>query len=73
MVEKDAPIVIQLNGESREVAPASTVADVVRELGLLPEQVAVEHNGRVVRRAEHAARSLAAGDALEIVTLVGGG
>ncbi|MCK6447012.1 MAG: sulfur carrier protein ThiS [Planctomycetes bacterium] len=64
---------IRVNGEPREVPPACTIADLVRELGLRPEQVAVEQNGRVVRRAEHATRGFAAGDAIEVVTLVGGG
>ncbi|MBI5432288.1 MAG: sulfur carrier protein ThiS [Planctomycetes bacterium] len=66
-------MVIQLNGERRELAPATTIAELVTSLGWLPEQVAVEQNGRVVRRAEYAARTLAPGDAVEIVTLVGGG
>ncbi|MCC6407910.1 MAG: sulfur carrier protein ThiS [Planctomycetes bacterium] len=66
-------MVIQLNGERRELAPATTIADLVRSLGWLPEQVAVEQNGRVVRRAEHATRALATGDSIEVVTLVGGG
>jgi sulfur carrier protein len=35
--------------------------------------VAVERNGDVVPRAEHAATALAEGDVLEIVHLVGGG
>ena len=34
---------------------------------------AVELNGAVVRRAEHAATPLASGDRLEVVRLVGGG
>jgi thiamine biosynthesis protein ThiS len=33
----------------------------------------VEHNRRVVPRAEHAASLLNHGDAVEIVTFVGGG
>jgi thiamine biosynthesis protein ThiS len=66
-------IAIQVNGEPRDVAPGSTVADLVRSLCLHPEQVAVERNGRIVRRAEHAATVLAERDVLEIVTLVGGG
>lgn len=62
-----------LNGE-RRVAPAgATLAQLIAELGLRPELVAVECNGAVVRRAEHAERRLAPGDVLELVTLVGGG
>jgi sulfur carrier protein len=35
--------------------------------------VAVEHNRRVLRRAEHGETALAPGDELEVVTFVGGG
>jgi len=64
---------IEVNGAPREVAEGTTIARLLRELALPPEQVAVERNGALVRRAEHATATLAEGDALEIVTLVGGG
>ena len=64
---------IRVNGEERDVRQGETVAELVRELDLRPEVVAVERNGRIVRRAEHATTALQAGDKVEIVTLVGGG
>ena len=64
---------IRLNGEERELPEAITVAGLVAELGLRPEQVAVEVNRALVPRAEHAATTLAEGDEVELVTLVGGG
>jgi thiamine biosynthesis protein ThiS len=64
---------IRVNGEERDVRQGETVAELVRELELRPEVVAVERNGRLVRRAEHATTALQAGDEVEIVTLVGGG
>lgn len=66
-------IEIHVNGEAAEVAAGATVASLVAERGLAPEQVAVEVNRAIVPRAEHAAAALAAGDRVEIVTLVGGG
>ena len=63
---------IQLNGDTREVADATTVADLVASLGL-SGPVAVERNREVVPRAEHATTALAAGDEVEIVHFVGGG
>lgn len=66
-------IVIQLNGAAREIRSGQTVADLVCELGLLPDQVAVEVNQELVPREERAERRLQAGDAIELVTLVGGG
>ena len=65
-------IVIQLNGAPREVPQGQTVAELVSELGLLPEQVAVELNQELVAREERALRGLQAGDAVELVTMVGG-
>lgn len=66
-------LAITVNGEPREVPAASTVADLVAALGLRPEVVAVERNREIVPRARHAEVELADGDALEVVTLVGGG
>jgi sulfur carrier protein len=64
---------IEVNGAPREVDPGTTIAALLRALALPPEQVAVERNGALVRRADHAAAALCDGDVLEIVTLVGGG
>lgn len=64
---------IVINGQSREVASGTTIADVLGELGLDPKQVAVEVNFELVPRARHGERRLANGDRLEVVTLVGGG
>ena len=64
---------IYVNGEPREVPASATVADLLAELDLERKAVAVEVNLQVAPRAEHARRALAAGDRLEIVSLVGGG
>ncbi len=63
---------ITLNGESRQT-PAATIADLVRELELTPEKVAVERNGEIVPRSTLEQAALGAGDTLEIVHFVGGG
>jgi sulfur carrier protein len=62
-----------INGEQREVPECRTVADLAAFLKLPSFGSAVELNGQVVRRAEHAAQALQDGDKLEIVRLVGGG
>lgn len=64
---------IVINGESREVREGTTVADLVAQLGLRREHVAVELDREIVPRAEHEARVLQDGSTLEIVTFVGGG
>jgi sulfur carrier protein len=62
------------NGQPRVVAESTkTIADLVAELGLRPQLVAVEVNGQLVPRGKHASQLLSDGDQLEIVTLVGGG
>ena len=63
---------IVVNGEERHVPPGTRVADLVRASKLSPDQVAVEVNRRLVRAAQYD-RELAEGDAVEIVTFVGGG
>lgn len=66
-------IEITVNGQPRRVAQGSTVADLLAELGLESQIVAVERNFQVVPRARHGQEEIQAGDRLEIVTLVGGG
>jgi thiazole synthase len=66
------PKSITLNGAPHRSA-AATIADLVRELELVPEKVAVERNGEIVPRSTLANAALADGDTLEIVHFVGGG
>lgn len=64
---------VVVNGQPRDVSADTTVAALLSELGLDPRHCAVEINLELVPRTRHAATRLAAGDRLEIVTLVGGG
>jgi thiamine biosynthesis protein ThiS len=64
---------VSVNGESVSMPTGSTLAELLRRLALEGKPVAVEHNRRVVPRAEHASVRLNHGDTLEIVTFVGGG
>ncbi len=64
---------LTVNGEARRTASASSIADLVGELGLDPAKVAVERNGLIVPRSTLAQVLLADGDVLEIVHFVGGG
>ncbi len=63
---------LTVNGASRRTS-AGTIADLVRELELTPEKVAVERNGEIVPRSTLAEAALGEGDVLEIVHFVGGG
>lgn len=64
--------VIRVNGRERPLPSPPSVAGALAALGLRGP-VAVEVNGALVRRAEHARTEIAAGDRLEVVTFVGGG
>jgi len=55
------------------VAPGSTLADLVAELGLDRRRVAVAVNRDVISRRTFPAHRLAAGDRIEILEAVGGG
>ncbi len=74
MIQQIAPSVsISLNGEPRQLAAGTTIAELLAEFGLTAKHVAVEVNLDLIPRSLHAERHLADGDRLEIVTLVGGG
>jgi sulfur carrier protein len=62
-----------LNGDEREIAAVSSVADLVASLGLDSRKVAVERNLEIVPRSTYADTALADGDRIEIVTFIGGG
>jgi thiamine biosynthesis protein ThiS len=64
---------LTVNGNDRELADGTTVADLLAELGLDPRTLAVERNLELVPRAQHAETQLTVGDRIEVVTLVGGG
>jgi thiazole synthase len=62
-----------LNGEPNSLPAAFSIQELIEQIGLDPRKIAVEINREVVPKAMHADRRLQAGDAVEIVTLVGGG
>ena len=62
-----------INGEEREFADGLTLADLVAQLGMKPDRVAVERNGEIAPRTQWASTALIDRDRLEIVQFVGGG
>ena len=67
-------LTVIVNGASHIVRrPEATVADLLRDLALEGKRVAVEKNGAIVPRSQHAATSVGVGDRIEIVAAVGGG
>lgn len=64
---------IELNGEALEVPAGTTISQLVEIADVPPNYLAVEVNQEVVPREQHGAYVIEAGDAVEVVTLVGGG
>ncbi|HOE97099.1 MAG TPA: sulfur carrier protein ThiS [Candidatus Sumerlaeota bacterium] len=64
---------IRVNGESREVDQASSLLDLLRQIGLEVRNLAIEHNGEFVEEDRLGEVTLNEGDTLEIVRFVGGG
>jgi len=62
-----------INGEPQTTPELANVAELAAWLELPTFGSAVELNGAVIRKAEHAAALLKDGDRLEVVRLVGGG
>lgn len=69
------PFELQINGQPRELegAAPSPLSDVVKQLGLRADRIAIELNGAIVPRTRWADTQVASGDKLEIVHFVGGG
>ena len=64
---------IVLNGETRHVPVGLNLQDLVEELALPRQRIAVELNKQVVRRSEWPEKVVNEGDRLEVVHFVGGG
>jgi sulfur carrier protein len=63
---------VAVNGQLRQLPQATHVAGLIEILGVRG-RTAVEINGEVVPRSQHATTPLRAGDRIEIVRAIGGG
>lgn len=66
-------IEILVNGERKKVAGNPSISELLRELHVESDRVAVEMNKAIVRKADWASTSVSPGAELEIVQFVGGG
>lgn len=64
---------IHVNGQVRDCPSGSTVGDLLRELDITSERVAVELNLEIVDRKDFELRGLRQGDRVEILSFIGGG
>ena len=72
-MQRNRMMTITANGKKRSVHDQATVADLLREWRLAPEQVVIEHNGEALARDRFASTKLRPHDVLEIAQMVGGG
>ena len=66
-------IELAINGEPRTFPAPLTLTQLIESLDLAGKRIAIEKNGEIVPRSQHANTTLASGDRLEIVVAVGGG
>ena len=64
---------IVLNGESRDVPEACSVASLLAELQIRGDRVAVEVNLNIVDRRTFEGTALQDGDRVEVIGFIGGG
>jgi sulfur carrier protein len=62
-----------VNGEAKESPEAITLAQLIEQMGMKGDRVAVELNREIVPRAQWSETQLHESDRLEIVHFVGGG
>jgi thiamine biosynthesis protein ThiS len=66
-------IKLRINGREVELEGPTPLGDYLASLGVDQRAVAVELNERILERSELAGTTLAEGDVVEIVRMVGGG
>ena len=64
---------LTINGELKENIMATSLKELLEELGIISGRVAVEVNTRVIKKADYESFRINDGDIVEIVSFVGGG
>ena len=64
---------LEINGETRSVAPSANVRELLDNLGIKPDRIAVEVNRLIVKRQDWDRTPIRDMDRIEIVQFVGGG
>ena len=62
-----------VNGEKLEVSNVETLQELLKELQIEPQRVAVEINVSIVKKSDYSTFKLSEGDRVEIVNFIGGG
>ena len=64
---------ITLNGSQHTHRGSGALSELLRELGVNPDQVAIMVNDRIVSKDERGAVQVCEGDRVEVLTFKGGG
>lgn len=64
---------IRLNGKARNVRDGVTIRQLLDELGLHPQRVAVQVNLDIIKRDRYESVVLQPGDTVEVLTFMAGG
>ena len=64
---------IVVNGAERDIPIGQTVAQLIEELSMVGERIAVEVNQEIVPRSTYDNHELRPNDKVEVVTAIGGG
>lgn len=64
---------VLLNGKPADLPEGLTVEGLVKQKGLNPDNIIVEHNLNLIKRESWAVTFLREGDKIEILRFVGGG
>ncbi len=66
-------MLIVINGETREIKGGFSLLELLEQLHVKTERIAIEHNREIVPRSAWSETKISDGDRLEIVHFVGGG
>jgi thiamine biosynthesis protein ThiS len=66
-------MIIHINGNEERVESGISIAALIKERGLNPEHLVVEHNRSIVRREDWDTTELGENDSIELLSFVGGG
>lgn len=64
---------LTINGETRHLPAGSTVADIIRDARIDVREVAIMVGERIIARSAYGVTVLHSGDAVEMVSFIGGG
>ncbi len=67
------PVTVRVNGEPRDVAAGTSLAELVAGLSSAPSGIAAAVNETVIPRGQWSGTTLAEGDRVEVLTAVQGG